>query len=85
MTVSTSQNLTILGILTILGGLINAGISYLNTKTVDLAVLLTTLSAGIGMIMAKGAQTTGGTVDPAGKPVQPLLVDGKPVPPSPAP
>ena len=78
-TLATSKNLTILGILTILGGLINAGISYLQTKSVDLAVLLTTVSAGIGMILAKGAQSTGGTVTGSGVPV----VD--PAPPTPAP
>jgi hypothetical protein len=79
VTVQTSQNLTILGILTILGGLVNAGIQYLNTKSVDLAILLTTVSAGLGMIMAKGAKSTGGTVDAKGTPV----VD--PAPPAPAP
>jgi hypothetical protein len=79
MTVATTKNLTVLGILTILGGLVNAGIQYLNTKSVDLAILLTTVSAGIGMIMAKGGSSTGGTVDANGKPV----VD--PAPPTPAP
>ena len=78
-TLATSKNLTILGILTIAGALINAGISYLQTKSVDLAILLTTVSAGIGMILAKGAQSTGGTVNGSGIPV----VD--PAPPAPAP
>ena len=68
-TISTSKNLTILGTLTILGGLVNAGLSYINTKTVDFAVLLAALAGGLAMIMGKGAQSTGGTVNAAGTPV----------------
>jgi hypothetical protein len=71
MTVSTSKNLTVLGILTILGALVNGALEYLQTKTVNLAVLLTAVSGGIAMIMAKGAASTGGTVDGAGNPVAP--------------
>jgi hypothetical protein len=71
MTVSTSQNLTILGVLTILGALVNGALEYLQTKTVNLAVLLTAVSGGLAMIMAKGAKSTGGTVDAAGNPVTP--------------
>jgi hypothetical protein len=70
-TIATSKNLTILGVLTILGALINAGVSYLQTKTVDLNVLLVALSAGIAMIMGKGQASTGGTVDGNGNPVPP--------------
>jgi hypothetical protein len=81
MTLSTSKNLTILGILTILGGLTNAGIQYLQSKTIDFNVLLLTISAGIGMIMGKGSASTGGTVDGAGAPVVPVV----PVPLKPAP
>jgi hypothetical protein len=71
MTIATTQNLTILGILTILGGLLNAATQYIQTKTFDVNALLVTVSAGVGMILAKGAQSTGGTVDAAGKPVVP--------------
>ena len=71
MTLATSKNLSILGVLTIVGALCGAAIQYLNTKTVDLGPLLVAISAGIGMILGKGAQTTGGTVDTTGKPVSP--------------
>jgi hypothetical protein len=69
MTLATSKNMTIVGVLTILGGLINAGLSYVQTKTFDFNVLLLAVSAGIGMILGKGAASTGGTVDGNGKPV----------------
>jgi hypothetical protein len=67
MTLATSRNMTILGILTIVGGVANAATSYLKTGTFDANVLLVTISAGIGMILGKGAQSTGGTVDNAGR------------------
>ena len=79
MTVSTSKNLTYLGIATILAAVANAAVGYLSTKTIDFGVLVAAIMGGIGMIMAKGAASTGGTVDAGGKPV----VD--PAPPVPAP
>jgi uncharacterized membrane protein (DUF441 family) len=69
-TIATSKNLTILGICTIVAALANAGVSYIQTKTVDFAILLTAISAGVAMIMGKGAESTGGTVDGAGNPVK---------------
>lgn len=74
MTISTSRNLTILGILTIIGALSAAAKAIYDgdpTTNVDIGLLFTTISTGIGMILAKGAASTGGTVDSSGKPVDP--------------
>jgi len=72
MTISTSKNLTILGILTILGALSAAAVALLDgdpsTNPAWEATFLA-LTTGIGMIMGKGAASTGGTVDGSGKPV----------------
>lgn len=46
------QKTTILGILTILGGLINAGMDYLGGHPVNVPVLLTAITSGIGLIHA---------------------------------
>jgi len=73
VTIATSKNLTILGVLTILGALVNAAIDYLNTKTINFPVTLAAISTGIGFILGKGAASTGGTVDAAGKPVIPPI------------
>ncbi len=72
MTLATSKNLTILGILTILGALVPVAKALLDgdpTTNPDWGVTAAAISAGIGMILAKGAQSTGGTVDASGKPV----------------
>lgn len=58
----TTRNLTILGILTIAGAIINAAICAVGGQPVNLEATLTAVSTGIGMIMAKGASNTGGTV-----------------------
>lgn len=73
MTLSTSKNLTILGILTIVGAVSNAGVQYLQggLAAVNFEVLLAAVSTGVGMILAKGAASTGGTVDGSGNPVKP--------------
>jgi hypothetical protein len=72
MTISTSKNLTLLGILTIIGALCAAAVALLDgnpsTNPAWEATFLA-LSAGVGMIMGKGAASTGGTVDAAGTPV----------------
>ncbi len=47
---------TTLGILTILGGLVNASIEYLGGKTVSVPTLITTITAGWGLIHASDAQ-----------------------------
>lgn len=64
MTLATSKNLTILGILTIVGALAAAATQYFEDgfAAVKFEVLLAAVSAGIGMILAKGAKSTGGTV-----------------------
>ena len=74
MTFATSKNLTILGIITIVQALAVAATALFDgdpATTVDLGVLLTAIMSGVGLIWAKGAQSTGGTVDGAGKPVAP--------------
>jgi hypothetical protein len=43
---------TILGILTILGAVVTAAISYLNGQHVDSALLLTAITGGWGLITA---------------------------------
>lgn len=73
MTLKTSKNLTITGILTIAGALVAAGIAVFDgnpATTVNFEVTYFAIMAGIGMILGKGASSTGGTVDGAGKPVE---------------
>lgn len=71
MTLATSKNLTILGILTIVGAVCAAGVQFLQggLPAVNFEVTLTAISAGVAMILGKGAQSTGGTVDGKGVPV----------------
>jgi hypothetical protein len=52
---STSWKTTTLGILTILAGLINAGIEYCSGKTMDYATIASTIAAGWGLIHASDA------------------------------
>lgn len=65
MALSTSKNLTIVGILTIVGAVANAALAIFDGKpetNVNWEVTMAAIVAGIGMIMAKGAASTGGTV-----------------------
>jgi hypothetical protein len=65
MTFSTSRNLTILGIATILGALAAVAVALFDgdpATNPDWGVTLTAIVAGIGMILGKGAASTGGTV-----------------------
>ena len=71
MTIATTRNLTILGILTIVGALATGATQFFQggIAAVNVEALVTAIGAGIGMILAKGAQSTGGTVNGAGVPV----------------
>jgi hypothetical protein len=72
MTLSTSRNLTVLGIATILGAIAQAALAIFDgdaATNVDWTATITAITAGAGMILAKGAASTGGTVDASGKPV----------------
>jgi hypothetical protein len=72
MTLSTSRNLTVLGIATILGAISAAAVAVFDGNPAtnpDWGVTFTAISAGIAMILGKGAASTGGTVDASGKPV----------------
>lgn len=74
MNIATSKNLTILGIITIVQALAVAATAMFDgdpTTVADFGSLLTAIMSGVGLILAKGAQSTGGTVDGAGKPVAP--------------
>jgi hypothetical protein len=79
MTLATSKNLTIIGVLTIVGAVVAAALALIQGQPLNLEVTFTAMAAGIGMILGKGAASTGGTVNGAGIPV----VD--PAPPKPAP
>jgi hypothetical protein len=73
MTFATSKNLTILGIISIVQALATAAVAVFDGDAgtnVDFGLLVTTIVAGVGMILAKGAQSTGGTVDGGGNPVK---------------
>jgi hypothetical protein len=72
MTLATSKNLTVLGIATILGALSTAAAALFDgdlATNPDWSVVVTALISGLGMVLAKGAKTTGGTADAAGNPV----------------
>lgn len=65
MALATSKNLTVVGIATILGALAVAAKVLFDgdpATNPDWGVLATAFISGIGMILAKGAQSTGGTV-----------------------
>lgn len=68
-TLATSKNLTILGVLTVIGAVVNAATQIFNGQTPDWNATVTAIVGGVGMILAKGQQSTGGTVDASGKPV----------------
>ena len=57
-----SWHTTLLGILSILSTVIGAGIALLNGSHVDPAVVIAGITAGAGLIAAKDANVTGGTV-----------------------
>lgn len=65
MTFATSKNLTAVGIATILGVLATAAIALFDgdaATNVNWEATFTGIAAGVGMILAKGAANTGGTV-----------------------
>lgn len=65
MAFKTSKNLTIVGIAGIVAALASATISVFDgdpTTNVDLGLLAAAIYNGIVAIMAKGEQSTGGTV-----------------------
>ena len=65
MTFATSKNLTILGIVTILGALAAVATAIFDgdpATNINWEATLTAIVSGVGMILAKGAKSTGGTV-----------------------
>lgn len=65
MTIATSKNLTVLGILTILGALVAAAVAVFDgdpATSVNFETLLGAIVLGVTQIMAKGAKSTGGAV-----------------------
>jgi hypothetical protein len=65
MTLQTSKNLTVLGIVTILGALAAAANAVFDgdpLTNIDFGLLATAIISGVGQILAKGAANTGGTV-----------------------
>jgi hypothetical protein len=72
MTFATSKNLTVLGIITIVQALAVAATAIFDgdpATNVDFGILVTAIMSGVGMVLAKGAKSTGGTVDANGNPV----------------
>lgn len=77
MALSTSRNLTIAGILTLIGAVATAVVPAFDNDpatVVNWGAVVSLVVTGILGIMAKGASSTGGTVDAAGNPVGPKLV-----------
>lgn len=73
MTFATTKNLTVLGIITVIQALAVAATAIFDgdpATNVDFGILVTAIMSGVGMVLAKGAKTTGGTVDAAGNPVK---------------
>ena len=65
MTFATSKNLTLLGIAGILGALATAATAIFDgdpATNINWELTLTAIVTGVGFILAKGAQSTGGTV-----------------------
>lgn len=65
MTFATTKNMTILGIIAIVQALAVAAVAIFDgdpATNVDFGLLVTAIIAGVGSILAKGAQSTGGTV-----------------------
>lgn len=65
MTLATSKNLTVLGIIMIVQALAGAALAVFDgdpATSVNFGLLVPEIVTGVGMILAKGAQNTGGTV-----------------------
>lgn len=56
-TLFANPKTTLLGIFMIVAALAHAGISYLNTQTIDSTLLIGGITAGAGLIAAKDAST----------------------------
>lgn len=72
MTLSTSKNMTIAGILSLVAAVATALIPQFDndpTTVVNWAAMIALVFTGIMGILGKGASSTGGTVDGSGKPV----------------
>lgn len=72
MVISTSRNLTILGIATIVGALATIATALFDgdqLTTPDWGLAVAAIVSGIGMVLAKGAASTGGTVNSSGVPI----------------
>ena len=72
MTLATSRNMTIVGVLALLGGLSSALIPMFDgdpSTIVNWSVVASLVINGILGILGKGAKSTGGIVDGNGKPV----------------
>ncbi len=64
MTLATSKNLTVLGIATILGALATVAVALFDGDPATVpnwGAVVTAIVTGAGMILAKGAASTGGT------------------------
>ena len=62
MNLATTKNLTVLGVLMIVQALASAAGAYFDgdpTTVVDFGTLANAIIAGVGLILAKGAGTTG--------------------------
>jgi hypothetical protein len=72
MTLATNQNMTIAGILSLIGAAAVALVPMFDndpTTAMNWGAFISLVITGILGILGKGQSTTGGTVDPAGKPV----------------
>lgn len=69
---ATSRNLTILGVLAIVGAIVPLLKAIFDGDVAtapDWGAAAKEIVYGVGLVLAKGAASTGGVVDPAGKPV----------------
>jgi hypothetical protein len=72
MVFATSRNVTIIGIISIVQALAAAALAVFDgnpATNIDFGVLATAITTGVGLVLAKGAKSTGGSVDSAGNPV----------------
>jgi hypothetical protein len=72
VTLATSRNLTVLGVSTILVALGTAAIALFDgdpQTVVNWGATIAACITGVGLILGKGAASTGGTVDGKGNPV----------------
>jgi hypothetical protein len=56
-TAAANPKTTILGVLTILGTLVHAGIQFYTNQPLDFVTLASGISGGVGLIMAKDGST----------------------------